>query len=317
MYKRFVLRWALAVLATAATCQAGAQGYPSKPVAVVTTLPAGSTVDALARVFSRQLSQRLQTPVTVENKAGAGLMLGMQVVAQAPADGYMLAFTPTTPLSIQTHRHANPGYGLDSFVPLCQTFENIFFLAVSQQSEVRDARALLDRLKANPGKFSYGHSGAGSGPHLMAEEFWRDVGRVATDVPYRGETAFLPDMIAGSVEGGMVTTAALQQYKFRPLVVFGDTRSREFPDVPTAAELGSKALPSAYGGVFVRKGTPAEVVSRLESACREIVASPEYQQQAGALAQHATYLDRAAFTRRLEADHASKGRLLSVLKIKD
>jgi tripartite-type tricarboxylate transporter receptor subunit TctC len=294
-----------------------AQSYPARPVSIVVTLPAGSTVDTLARVFGQQLAARLKESVVIENKAGAGLMLGMQAVANAPADGHMLAFTPVTPLSIQTHRHKNAGYTPDSFVPLCQTFENIFFLAVSSKSDARDVKSLVARLNKDPGKFSYGHSGAGSAPHLMAEEFWRELGVAAADVPYRGETAFLPDLLAGSIEGGMVTTAALQQHRFRPLVVFSTARSKAFPDVPTAAELGAKVPPSGYGGLFVRRDTPPEVVTRLEGMCREIVATPSYQQQAEALQQNATYLDRAAFTERLAADHQSKGRLLSVLKIKD
>lgn len=299
------------------TTVAAAEKYPAKPVTIVTTLPAGSTVDGLARVFGQQLSTRLKESVVVENKTGAGLMLGMQAVANAPADGHTLAFTPVTPLSIQTHRQKNAGYTLDSFVPLCQTFENIFFLAVSPRSDLKDVRALLARLKREPGKFGYGHSGAGSAPHLMAEEFWRELGVSATDVPYRGETAFLPDLLAGAVEGGMVTTAALQQHGFKPLVAFSTTRSKAFPDVPTATELGAQVTPSGYGGAFVRKGTPPELVTQLEALCREIVASPAYQQKAEALQQNATYLDRTAFAKRLTADHASKGKLLPQLRIKE
>lgn len=310
-------RLASGTLLVAMACSAAAQGYPSKPVTLLTPLPPGSTVDVLARAFSQQLSTRLKVPVVVESKAGAGLMIAMQSAANAPADGHTLVFTPVTPLSIQTHRHKNAGYTLDSFVPLCQTFENIFFLAVSAKSEAKDVRSLVARLKREPGSFAYGHSGAGSAPHLMAEEFWRDLGVSASDIPYRGETAFLPDLLAGSIEGGMVTTAALSQHKYRPLVVFSDARSKAFPDVPTAAELGAKVLPSAYGGLFVRKGTAPETIAALEASCKDIVESPAYQQQAEALFQNATYLNRTASTKRLAADHESKGRLLSVIQLKE
>ncbi len=304
-------------LMVAAAPTAYAQSYPAKPITIVTTLPAGSTVDALARNFGQQLSTRLKQQVLVDNKAGAGLTLGMQAVAHAPADGYTLAFTPVTPLTIQTHRHKNSGYALDSFVPLCQSFENVFFLAVSPKSEVRDIRGLVDRLKKQPGQFTYGHSGSGSAPHLMAEEFWREMGVSVSDIPYRGETAFLPDLLSGTVEGGVVTTAAIQQHKFRPLVAFSNARSNAYPDVPTAAQAGANVVPSGYGGVFVRAGTPSEVVAQLESACRDIVASSAYQQQAESLQQLATYLDRAAFNKRLTADHQAKGKLLETVKIKD
>lgn len=305
------------MLLLAAASPVIAQSYPSKSVTILTTLPPGSTVDVLARVFSQQLAGRFKESVVVENKVGAGLMIGMQSAANAPADGHTLVFTPVTPLSIQTHRHKNASYTMDSFVPLCQTFENIFFLAASSKSEAKEVRSLVARLKKELGSFAYGHSGSGSAPHLMAEELWRDLGVAASDIPYRGETAFLPDLLAGSVEGGMVTTAALIQHKFRPFVVFSNARSKAFPDVPTAAELGAKVTPSGYGGLFVRKGTSPEIIAKLETACKEIVESSAYQQQAETLFQNATYVDRTAFTKRLAADHESKGKLLSVIKLKD
>jgi len=292
---------ALGIAATALTVHAAPQPYPTKPINIVTPLPAGSTVDVLARAFAQQLSQRLKTPVVVETKAGAGLMLAMQNVANAPADGYTLAFTPATPLSIQTHRHKNAGYTLESFVPLCQTFENIFYLAASPGSDIKDIRALVDRLKKDPGRFSYGHSGIGSAPHLMTEEFLRDLNVRAP----------------GQIDGGLVTTSVLLQHNYRPLVVFSTARTKEFPDVPTTAELGSKVHSSTYGGIFIRKDVPQDVLVTLEGACRDIVNSPSYQQMADQLQQTATYLDRPAFSRRVAADHASKGRLLDELKLKD
>jgi tripartite-type tricarboxylate transporter receptor subunit TctC len=306
---------ALAAALTAVTPTLSlAQSFPARPLSIVVTLPAGSTVDVLARSLGQQFSARLKQSVIVENKPGAGLMLGMQAVAAAPADGHMLAFTPVTPLTIQPHR-TKTSYALESFVPLCQTFENVFFLAVPQSSPVSDARALLARLKAEPGKLRYGHSGTGSAPHLMAEEMWRDLGLKATDVPYRGETAFGPDLVAGVLDAGMVTTSLLQQLKFRPLVVFASERSKAFPDVPTTAELGATVTPSAYGGLFVRAGTPADVVSKLETLCKESIASAPYQAQAESLQQNGTYLDRASFGKRLTADANSKRKLLSELKL--
>ncbi|MFW7346888.1 MAG: Bug family tripartite tricarboxylate transporter substrate binding protein [Pigmentiphaga sp.] len=316
-FARLGLSAALGIAATALTVHAAPQPYPTKPINIVTPLPAGSTVDVLARAFAQQLSQRLKTPVVVETKAGAGLMLAMQNVANAPADGYTLAFTPATPLSIQTHRHKNAGYTLESFVPLCQTFENIFYLAASPGSDIKDIRTLVDRLKKDPGRFSYGHSGIGSAPHLMTEEFLRDLNVRATEISYRGETALLPDLTSGQIDGGLVTTSVLLQHNYRPLVVFSTARTKEFPDVPTTAELGSKVHSSTYGGIFIRKDVPQDVLVTLEGACRDIVNSPSYQQMADQLQQTATYLDRPAFSRRVAADHASKGRLLDELNLKD
>ena len=130
-YKKTVATVVISVFASmAALPTAWAQAFPSKALTAVVTLPPGSTVDVLARTFSQQIELRLKQAMVVDNKPGAGLMLGMQVVQAAPADGYMMAFTPATPLTIQPHRTKKLPYAADGFIPVCQTFENTFMVAV-------------------------------------------------------------------------------------------------------------------------------------------------------------------------------------------
>eukprot|EP01036_Dinobryon_divergens_P048700 gene48700-65308_t len=162
-----------------------AQGFPTKPLTAVVTLPPGSTIDVLARSFALQLEARLKQPMVIDNKPGAGLMLGMQVVQAAPADGYMLAFTPATPLTIQPHRAKKLPYAADGFIAVCQTFENTFMVAVPASSPLEDFKTFLAEAKANPGKLRYGHSGTGSAPHLMAAELWRDPSDNLSVTPHR------------------------------------------------------------------------------------------------------------------------------------
>ncbi|MES2401829.1 MAG: tripartite tricarboxylate transporter substrate binding protein [Pseudomonadota bacterium] len=304
-----------AVALTGVLPAAWGQAYPTKPLTAVLTLPAGSTVDVLARVFSQQVEPRLKQPMVVDNRPGAGLMLGMQVVQAAPADGYTMAFSPATPLTIQPHRTKKLPYAADGFIPVCQTFENTFMVAVPASSPFRDFKSFLAEAKANPGKLRYGHSGTGSTPHLMAAELWRDLGVNLSDIPYRGETAYLPGLIAGDIEAGIVTSSLAQQQKLRPLLVFSKERSKWYPDVPTTTDLGYNIPPSGYGGIFVRTGTPEGIVSRLESTCREVVNSPAYQASAESLLQSATYLDRKAFSARIAEESKSKAKLLSVLNL--
>lgn len=304
------------ILGCAAT-SAAAQAYPSKPINLVVTLPAGSTVDALARVFGQQVMAGLKQPTVIDNKTGASQVLGMQALATAPADGYTLAFTPVTPLTIQLNRGKKLSYTMSSFIPLCQTFENVFFLAVPNTSSIKDFKDFLAQAKARPGKLNYGHSGVGSSPHLMAEELWQDLGAAVGDIPYRGETAFAPGLLSGEVTAGMVTTALAKQHHLRPLVVFAPSRSTSYPDVPTTAEVGTQVPASAYGGVFVRSDTSPEIISKLEVACRAAVESPAYQAAAEAQSQNATYLDRAAFTKRLNEDAKSKAKLLQTIKLSE
>lgn len=291
------------------------QAYPTKPLTAVVTLPPGSTIDVLARAFSLQVEARLKQPMLIDNKPGAGLMLGMQVVQAAPADGYVMAFTPATPLTIQPHRTKKLPYAADGFIPVCQTFENTFMVAVPASSPFKDFKSFLAEAKANPGKLRYGHSGTGSTPHLMAAELWRDLGVNLSDIPYRGETAYLPGLIAGDIEAGIVTSSLAQQQKLRPLLVFSKEHSKWFPDVPTTTDLGYNIPPAGYGGIFVRTGTPVAVVDKLEAACRDIVNSAAYQASAESLLQSATYLDRKAFSARIADESKSKAKLLSVLNL--
>lgn len=292
-----------------------AQSYPTKPLTAVVTLPPGSTIDVLARAFSQQVESRLKQTMVIDNKPGAGLMLGMQVVQAAPADGYMLAFTPATPLTIQPHRTKKLPYAADGFIPVCQTFENTFMVAVPASSPFKDFKSFLAEAKANPGKLRYGHSGTGSTPHLMAAELWRDLSVNLSDIPYRGETAYVPGLIAGDIEAGIVTSSLAQQQKLRPLLVFSKERSKWFPDVPTTTDLGYNIPAAGYGGIFVRTGTPVAVVEKLEATCRDVVNSAAYQATAETLLQSATYLDRKAFSARIADESRSKAKLLSILNL--
>ncbi|MES2280856.1 MAG: tripartite tricarboxylate transporter substrate binding protein [Pseudomonadota bacterium] len=316
-----VLKKAVAATLAGALAFAGAlpaafaQAYPTKPLTAVVTLPPGSTIDVLARAFSQQLESRLKQTMVIDNKPGAGLMLGMQVVQAAPADGYTLAFTPATPLTIQPHRTKKLPYAADGFIPVCQTFENTFMVAVPASSPFRDFKSFLAEAKANPGKLRYGHSGTGSTPHLMAAELWRDLNVNLSDIPYRGETAYVPGLIAGDIEAGIVTSSLAQQQKLRPLLVFSKERSKWFPDVPTTTDLGYNIPAAGYGGIFVRTGTPVAVVEKLEATCRDVVNSAAYQATAETLLQSATYLDRKAFSARIADESKSKAKLLSILNL--
>lgn len=321
MKKPVVLKKAVAATLAGALAFAGAlpaafaQAYPTKPLTAVVTLPPGSTIDVLARAFSQQLESRLKQTMVIDNKPGAGLMLGMQVVQAAPADGYTLAFTPATPLTIQPHRTKKLPYAADGFIPVCQTFENTFMVAVPASSPFRDFKSFLAEAKANPGKLRYGHSGTGSTPHLMAAELWRDLNVNLSDIPYRGETAYVPGLIAGDIEAGIVTSSLAQQQKLRPLLVFSKERSKWFPDVPTTTDLGYNIPAAGYGGIFVRTGTPVAVVEKLEATCRDVVNSAAYQATAETLLQSATYLDRKAFSARIAEESKSKAKLLSILNL--
>ena len=255
--------------------------------------------------------------VVVVNRPGAGLTIGMAAVGQAPADGYTVIYTPVTPITIQPHRMKNLSYTRDQFIPLCQVYESLFFVAVGPKSPFQDLQSLLAHARANPGMLRYATSGIGSSPHLAGAELWAKAGVQLIDVPYAGEVQALPGLVANDVDLGIITTTGVMTGKLRPLAVFADERFGAFQNVPTVAEAGFPVLPSGYGGLFIRADTPAPLVARLEAVCKDAAADQAYRELAVKQFQLSRYADRAGFSARVEADYRAKAALLPILKLSE
>jgi tripartite-type tricarboxylate transporter receptor subunit TctC len=310
---------ALATLVCAAALGAPAiglaQDYPARPLQMMMPFPPGGIVDIMGRGFAQALSTRLGQQVVVVNRPGAGLTIGMAAVAQAPADGYTMIYTPVTPVTIQPHRMKNLPYTRESFIPLCQVYESLFFVAVGPKSPFQDLKSLLDHARANPGKLRYATPGVGSSPHLAGAELWQKAGVTLTDVAYAGEVQAMPSLISGDIDLGIITTTGVNTGKLRGLAVFAEARYPAYANVPTVTEAGLPVLPSGYGGLFIRADTPAPIVARLEAVCRDAAADPAYRDLAQKQFQLSNYVDRAGFAARIDADFRAKAALLPTLKL--
>jgi tripartite-type tricarboxylate transporter receptor subunit TctC len=282
-------------------------------VQVVVPLPAGSVVDVMARTFAQVVESRLGQKLVVINREGGGFTIAMNAVASAPADGYTLAFTPHTPLTIQVIRMKDLPYRRESFVPVCQTYDLDFLLAVGPGSPFADMGQLLAYARANPGRLRYATSGVATVLHLAAADLWQRAGVQLVDVPYKGEALFAPNLISGEVDVAVVAPLLASSGRVRPLMAFGEHRLPRFPDVPTGDELGYPARTAGWGGLFVRAGTPPAVMARLDAACSAAVNDPAYRQVAERQFLISTYLDRASFAARVDAEYVHKERLLRTL----
>ena len=269
----------------------------------------------MGRGFAQALGSRLGQQVVVVNRPGAGLTIGMAAVGQAAADGYTFIYTPVTPITIQPHRMKNLSYTREQFIPLCQVYESLFFVAVGPKSPFQDLQSLLAHARANPGRLRYATPGVGSSPHLAGAELWSKAGVQLIDVPYAGEVQAIPSLVSGDIDLGIITTAGVNTGKLRPLAVFADARYPAFQTVPTVTEAGLSVLPSGYGGLFLRADTPPPVVARLAAACKEAAADPAYLELAARQFQLSNYVDRAGFSARIDADFRAKGALLPTLKL--
>lgn len=307
---------ATSLLALGMLAGAQAQGsYPNKPVQMVIPYPPGGPVDLVARAFAQALDGKLNQRVVGMARDGGSTTVGMNAVLQAPADGYTLYYGPVTSLTVHLHWMKGLQFKMDSFTPVCQTFENAFYLVTRPDSRYTSLAQVLAQGKANPGSLSYGHPGVSSSPHLAGAELFQKAGVSARDVPFRGEPPMLPTLMSGEMDLAVVTTAFMKTQNLRPLAVFAFKRVAEFPNVPTVHELGFPVNPSGYGGLMVRAETPPDVVARIEKACREAVADPAFREFAQRYYQQTDFLDQKAFKARIQADHQSKGELLRTVNL--
>ena len=290
--------------------------YPSRPVQVIVGFPAGGSVDVMARSLVAAISAQLGQPFVVVNRDGMSGTIGFGALAGARPDGYTLGAGPTTPISVAPHLLAEVKYGVDSFEYVCQSFENVFTIAVPLDSPLRSMAELVASARANPGKLAYGHSGVGTVPHLSVAHFLYRTGIDISAVPYRGEAALLPDLVSGRVQLGAPSVALAVSQKVRVLAVFADSRHPAFPEAPTFKELGMPSMPPGLNGLFAPKGTPRAALAALERACEHAVQGESFRALAQKLSQRVAYLDSAQFAERAREDSRYKGELIKALKIR-
>ncbi|MDX3905931.1 MAG: tripartite tricarboxylate transporter substrate binding protein [Pigmentiphaga sp.] len=315
LLKRLMAGVASAGLLAGASQAQPADASSGQAVEILVPFTAGGVVDIMARGFAAAFGKYLNQRVVVVNRAGAGGVVAMASLVNAPADGHTVAFSVVTPLTVQPHRMKSMPFAPADVVPVCQTFENAFLIAAPPGSPYKDFETLSAAARARPGKITYGHPGPASSPHLSALELWRAAKLELSDVPYQGESQMAPQLLSGQVELGSVTAAMVITQKLQPLLVFADKRLEEFPNVPTSAELGYPIKPSGYGGLFVRRGLPAESLARLEAACQKAMNDSDYQALARRQFQLSEYLDAKAFAERIAADYRAKAQLIPTLNL--
>ncbi|MEO7938541.1 MAG: tripartite tricarboxylate transporter substrate-binding protein [Burkholderiaceae bacterium] len=286
-FARRQLLLALLAIGTAACApSAFAQAYPAKPITVVVAYPPGGDTDAIARLFAEKLSQRLNQPVLVDNKAGAGGVVGNSFVSHAAPDGYTLLFTPnpfTTAPMVMGLAPAASYDVLNGFEPVIKTATQPLVLVAHPSAGFKTIAEMVAQAKAGKA-LNYASPGAGSPMHVVAEWLNKEAGTKIQHVPYRGVGPSVVDVVAGHVQTAWVTLGAVSQYvrtgKLVQLAIGDAKRSTLAPEVPTLVESGyTDVVVGAWNGFFAPKGTPASVVKLLNTQLNEIVKEPEVIQK--------------------------------------
>src|SRR5712671_582620 len=256
-----------------------AQGFPERPVQIITPYAAGGGLDIITRTVAQRLSTQWGKQVIVDNRPGAGSTVGTAVAAKAPKDGYTL-LVASTPLGVAPAVYQNLSYDArKDFVPLSLVATTPEVLVVNAGLGVSTMAEFVKKAKAEPGKLNYGSAGSGTLAHLAADTVNRRLGLGSTHVPYKGVTPAVTDLIGGQIQWQMDTPSAFLPHvragKLRALAIAAPARSPQMPDVPTLAELGYPDLEfRIFHGLMAPAGTPEPVLKAIEAGIAEAMRDP-------------------------------------------
>ena len=274
----------LAVLLAGALLSAlvQAQDYPSRPLRFIVPYPPGALTDVLARAIGDRLSAALKQPVLVENRAGAGTLLGADLVAKAAADGYTLLMATSTTLGISPAIYSKPAIDpVKDFAAVSLVGSVNFFLVTSPAFPAKNVKDLIDQVKRNPGKFNYASSGSGSPHHLFMEVLKKEQGLEIQHVPYKGSALAVLDIIGGKPEMMFLDfSVAVPNIKAGKITALGTSAGKQsvlMPEVPPI----SATLPGfdwqAWQGVVTTAGTPPAVVARLNAEMQKFQNTDDFR----------------------------------------
>ena len=274
MNRQSIIIIAAATVSSAATgfvIPAQAQNYPTKSIRFVLPFAAGSAVDVLARVYAQSMSELWKQQIVVDNRTGANGIIGTEIAARSPADGYTVYFGNVATLSINPHLYPKLSYDVArDFVPVTLIGAINTCLAVHPSLPVRSVKELISLAKARPGQLNYASGGVGSAQHIPMEMFKQMTGTNIVHVIYKGLTPAFNDVVAGQVPmifPGVVTALPMHQNgRLRIIATTASKRTESTPDIPTIAESGVPGYDwDSWVGVMVPTGTPQDVISRLNA----------------------------------------------------
>lgn len=311
----------LAAACLAAALPAAAQqAWPTRPLRIVVPFAAGGPADNYARFLAQRLPAELGQPVVVENRPGAGAVIGTDAVAKAPADGYTLLLMSNTQTVNETLVPNRPYNLVRDFAGVAPINYSDLLLAAHPSVPVAGVQQLLAQAKARPGKLNYASSGTGT-PYHMAGELFKSMGGVfLVHIPYKGSSGARADLLGGQVDlmFDAVTTMAEQVRagKVKAIATTGKQRSAVLPDVPTVAESGLPGYEATiWLGVLAPKATPPAVVARLNEAITKITGQAEVREAWARQGATALTMSPQAFDRYIQDDIAKWAQVIRTAKI--
>ena len=277
----FKIKYLLFVILAGVTLAVLSQGYPAKPIRLVSPYPPGGSTDILARLLAPKLGASMGQPVIVENRAGASGMIGSDVVAKAAPDGYTILFTtPGTHTAVKFTIRNVPYDPVADFTPITAAVTQSGLILVNNAIGIHNFRELLDYAKKNPGKLSFATAGLGTSFHVTGEILKRAAGIDMVHIPYKGGVPVAQAITSGEVPVALVSNTSgvstVKTGKVTAIAVLGDKRLRDIPDVPIISELiANVERPGDWLGFFGPAGLPAPILARLHAEIVKAVNLPD------------------------------------------
>jgi tripartite-type tricarboxylate transporter receptor subunit TctC len=280
MLRRFSIVVFLSFSSVVPPSPAPAQDYPSRPVRVIVPFGAGGPTDVFTRAISDELRKRLNQPFVMENRPGAGTIIGSEAAAKSPPDGYTLLMVSATQTTTETLVPNKPFKLMRDFVPVASLLNSELVMVVHPSVGVNNVKEFIALAKSKPGALNYASSGVGSNYHMAGELFKNLTGTDILHVPYKGSAGARNDIISGQIEMmfDSVPTMAqmIQAGRVKALGTTGKVRSAILPDVPTLSQAGVAGYEATiWVGVMAPAGTPQPVVDLLNKEINKILARPE------------------------------------------
>ncbi len=317
--RRAVLRLvAGAALLPSISLTASAADYPARPVHLVVGYPPGAAPDIVARLLAQWLGERLGQQFVVDNRLGAASNIGTELVTKATPDGYTaLVAVSTNTINATLYSNLSFNFARD-LAPVAGVGLTPFIVVTNPQFPAKSIPELIAYAKANPGKVNMATSGVGTGPHIAAELFQTMTGATFVHVPYRGN--YMPDLLSGQVPMSFAPLGTVIEYvrdgRMRALGVTPVTRSVALPDVPAIGEFVPGFEAAGWYGIVVPKGTPADVIDKLQSATLASVADAKLQARLLTLGVEPKPMTTAAFGQFISDETAKWGKVIRDANIK-
>lgn len=284
--------------------------YPEKPITFICPYGAGGSTDIQARVLAGSLEKKLNQPIIVKNITGAGGLPGTQAAIDARPDGYTFGYIPLGPLVMQPHLRGLPSQ-VDQFAYVARIINAPYVLFVAANAPWNSFEAMMKDILANPKKYRYASSGAGTQPHIAMEDLFFQYGASVQHVAFHNDADAMQSMAGGHVQISTAPMSVVRQYGVKPLLVYDLKKISEIPEVLTSAQLGKSIVYTHWHVLTAPKGTPQEYIDAMSRAIAELSSDPDYLARLDKLCMKPTYMGPKDTEKMVREEYDHYGKIIA------